>query len=466
MKITFVGGGSAQWVPTLLDDIALTPSLADAEVVLYDISSFRVARTGAYGRHLAKVAGVEMNVVDTVDRDAALDGADFVVVCISTGGLESMAHDLEVPARFGIVMPTGDTIGPSGISRSLRNIPVMLELARAVEARCPAAWLLNLTNPMTTLCRTVTKHTGVKTIGLCHEVTLCRHLLSQLLDTEFRNLDVHVAGVNHLPLITAIDAGGRDGLAVLRELIDGNADTDVRLPLMEAGLQEERVAPGGMSTDHDGVSAGQAVTKQTVLDLWRVNFAIFRQFGALPAAGARHTVEFFPNFLDAATGFGAAWGAQRVTIAERQAWEDGFQADIARRLERVKPPAHRSLEMLAPVMDSLSGGRARELPLNLPNRGQVPDLPDDVTVESICTVDRDGARGRDAVRVPVALAEYLHRIAASQELTVEAAVEGDRAKVVEALFVDPLASTIAFGDLERLADELLTATKQWLPQFS
>ena len=105
----------------------------------------------------------------------SLDGADFVIVCISTGGFRSMAVDLDVPATHGITQTVGDTVGPGGINRALRNVPVLVGIGKAMEEHCPDAWLFNITNPMTALTRAVCRETSIKTVGLCHEVGQLLH---------------------------------------------------------------------------------------------------------------------------------------------------------------------------------------------------------------------------------------------------------------------------------------------------
>jgi alpha-galactosidase len=119
--------------------------------------------------------------------------------------------------------------------------------------------------------------------------------------------------------------------------------------------------------------------------------------------------------------------------------------------------------MVAPVIDSLVTGAPRELPLNLPNAGQAPYLPADVVVETMCVVDGDGFRGRDAVTPPAVLAEWLRRHVAVQELVVEAAVTGDGDLARAAFALDPLAGRGDLRDTEAMADELLAATAAWLP---
>ncbi|HEV2310183.1 MAG TPA: hypothetical protein VGU73_06635, partial [Acidimicrobiia bacterium] len=123
-------------------------------------------------------------------------------------------------------------------------------------------------------------------------------------------------------------------------------------------------------------------------------------------------------------------------------------------------------EMVHTVIGCLTTGDLAHLPLNIPNTGQCPDLPADVVVESMCVVDGDGVRGRDVVEVPTVLAETLRRVSTAQELTVEAGLTGSRDRVLDAMLVDPLASRLDYDAVNALTDELLSATKRWLPQFA
>jgi alpha-galactosidase/6-phospho-beta-glucosidase family protein len=444
-RLVIIGGGSYQWVPKLLIDIVNTPSLAATELVLQDIDAVPLEPMAEFVRHIAELAQVPLTVTTTTNQRDALAGADYVVVTISTGGFDSMRWDLEIPEQHGVKHSVGDTVGPGGIMRALRNIPVLVGIARDMEEICPDAWMLNITNPMTTLCRAITRETAVKTVGLCHEVTMAQYTLSQLLDADFRSFDFDVVGVNHLPLITRIDVDGEDGLARLRAMLDDRdraSDELVRLP--------------------DGIE----FPKRYLFQSNQVKLALLERFGVLPAAGDRHLVEFFPGFLTEESGWGKRWGVDLTSIADREQWVDYYKGEFDKLLGAIEVPEMPSGEMVAPIIDSFLRDKPRHFPLNLPNHGQCPDLPDDVVVESMCTADGEGLHVRNEAHATPVLTEWLRRIIASQEATVEAALSGARDKVVEAMLLDPLAGRTDFDHLEQMTDDMLAATSRWLPQFS
>ena len=219
MQVTIIGGGSYQWSPKLITDLLGTPSLAGMHLVLEDIDPAPLQKMEAIARIADDKLGSKVTVSSTTDQRRALDGADFVVVTISTGGFKSMAVDIDVPARHGIQQSVGDSVGPGGINRALRNIPVLAGIGHDMEDQCPDAWLLNITNPMTTLTRTVCRETRVKTVGLCHEVGgFCMDLAIafQKPHTAVRPV---IEGVNHFPVICEVDVDGADGFELLAEMV-------------------------------------------------------------------------------------------------------------------------------------------------------------------------------------------------------------------------------------------------------
>ncbi len=220
-RITVVGGGSYHWAPRLLADFANTPSLSDAHVVLHDLDGERMKLMQDLGAQIASRRGIAMTVEAEGDRRRAVAGADFVITAFSVGGFDSMQHDIEIPQRFGIRQPIGDSVGPGGILRALRSVPVLLDIARDVEEVAPDAWLVNVTNPLTALCRSVTRETNVKTVGLCNEWVGCSWILSLLFDCGMADVDPILGGVNHYPLATSLRIKGEDdGFVRLHALLN------------------------------------------------------------------------------------------------------------------------------------------------------------------------------------------------------------------------------------------------------
>ena len=448
MQVTIVGGGSYQWTPELVADLFGMPSLRGMRLVLEDIDPAPLPRMVALAERLNDAMGAQATITSTTDQRAALDGADFVIVTISTGGFTSMAADLAIPERFGIRQSVGDTVGPGGINRALRNIPVLVGIARDMEQCCADAWLLNITNPMTCLTRAVTRETNVKTVGLCHEVGNWCLDLAIAMGLPAEAIRPVVAGVNHLPIVTELTVDGRDGFEVLHELVD------------EAGGLAA-LAP------HDGRPAAESFTHLDFAQRHLLALTLAERWGAVPAAGDRHVAEFLPSIITEASDWGAAYNIGLTTLAEREADQAGFVAAVDGWLDGSRGlQTWASGELPALVIDSLVSGTPREVPANIPNVGQAPDLAPDVVVESICVIDADGIRGRDQAILPSAWRELVRRQVAVQELTVEAALTGDRDLAHTAFALDPLTGRGDLAETTALADELMVATAAWLPAFS
>ncbi|HMK62739.1 MAG TPA: hypothetical protein VK386_03885 [Acidimicrobiales bacterium] len=455
-RITVVGGGSTHWGPSLLVDFANCPALADAEVVLMDLDGQAAETMARAGTHIARSGRIPLTVRATTDLDDALEGAEFVITAFTVGGFDSMRYDIEIPARYGIRQPVGDSVGPGGIARALRSIPVLLAVARAMENRCPEALLINVTNPLTALCRSVAKETSIEVVGLCNEVVGLQLAMSLLFDVGIQDVDPVIAGVNHLPVATSLRIAGGDGFPMLRDAMEGRLDLSG--PIWLDPLPEQ--------LGWHPVRPGRGWVKADILENLKLKLELFRQFGVLPAAADTHVAEFFPCFVTEVSDFGRDWGVHQYGIAQHRADKVQDNANLAWLMAQDEVPALPSGEVVAPLLEGLLTGVEQWMPMNLPNSGQVQNLPRGAVVECIGLSGPDGLRPRDSVAVPSVVGECLRRVSASQELTVEAAVTGDRTRVLEAMFADPTAGRLAYEHLVTMTDELLAATAPWLPQFA
>jgi alpha-galactosidase len=451
-KITIVGGGSTHWGPRLLCDFANTPSLQDADVALVDIDAASLPPMLTIAKHIVTSLDIGMHVSATTELPRGLEGADFVITAFSVGGFASMVHDIDVPSRYGIFQPVGDSVGPGGISRSLRSIGVLLDIAREVERSAPEALLLNVSNPLSALCRAVTSQTKVRTVGLCNELVGMQFWLSLVFDADMRAIDPVVAGINHFPLVTSLRIGDRDGFAMLREALEDPDALDGPLWMQ----------PPEQSHWHKADPA-RDWTKADVLHNNRVKLALFERFGVMPGSADTHVAEFVPWFVRAASDQGRTWGIHHYGIDGHRAdkvEDDAWAAELEAGSEVPQWP---SGELAAPLIDAVVTGTERHLPVNLPNTGQVVGLPEGVIVECMGVVDGNGVRPRDAAS-PAGLTEHLRRVVTAQELTVQAAISEDRGQVLQAMLADPIAGALDWENLTAMTDELLERTSPWLPE--
>jgi alpha-galactosidase/6-phospho-beta-glucosidase family protein len=442
-KIVFIGGGSYQWVPILFRDIAVNPHLQGIRFVLHDIDTKRNLELADICRIISRKvhASIILETEDFLDR--AIDGADAVILCISTGGLDAMEHDIEIPKRYGIYQPVGDSTGPGGISRTLRNVPVVVDLARRMEKLCPDAWLLNLTNPMNQIVRAVQQTSRIKVVGLCHEFQSFMGAVENLLGLKDwrREASATIAGINHFAWVTELKVRGQDGLRMLREQSD-------------------------QALDDKGANA---VNPSHSLSQNRVKFSLLETYGCIPYPGDRHLVEFFPYFLSEKTRYGADFGISLTSIEDRKVkWIGYFMQRIAEWTGDAPDsvPMIASDESLTPILAALIGdGPVTVQPATLPNRGQVSNLPLDSSVETLATFGNGLLSPHASGMLPNGILGQVQKHCLNQDLMVDAALEGNRTKALQAMLGDPLNNNNDIREIGVMLDELLKANAALLPQF-
>ena len=440
-KITIIGGGSYSWGPTFMRDIFATPELKGSKIVLQDIAQDRVDLVYALGKKMLADFNLDFHLEKTLSLDEALQGADFVILTITTGRLESMRPDLEIPAKYGIKQSVGDTTGPGGLSRALRNIPVVAEIGRKVLEICPNALFLNYTNPMTVLTRVLAMQ-GVKVVGLCHEWIGVREHLAQIFETKPENITAKIAGVNHLIWVTDLYADGKRVFDELPAII-------------------EKVLNGEINVDNDDTSV--------FADHAKVKSTLFKLYGALPAAGDRHIAEFFPHFINESTNWGKDYGLILTSVEDRYVLEAEARGLIESALRGEAPlePFMQdvSTEAANKIIRAIVRGEAYIGIMNLPNAGQISNLPYEAVVETYGVIDATGAYAITYGDVPVEIQNILEQHIHQQELTVEAALAGSRELALQALLNDPLSSRITIPQAKQMLEELLEANQQYLSQF-
>ena len=435
-KIALVGGGSFGWTPAVVANILRCAHLEGSQVVLCDVDPEALALTEALAQRYRAHSGSGTTIAKTTRREEALEGADYVVVTISTGGLDAMQVDLEVPERYGIFQTVADTVGPGGLSRALRNVPVFLDLAWAMEQHCPQAWMLNCSNPLSALTRVVGKETSIRAVGLCHGVRNQVKEFARFFGLDLEDCAYTNTGIDHCAWLTGLVIQSRPAAQWLEE----------------KGLEEWLRLPPARAKE-DPVFGPLYPS--------RCGLFLSRQLGALPGIGDRHLVEFLPGFLDGEHRVEYR-GLKRTSIAERRENRLKARKRIEEQLgDTGEPKLPSGSDDVAGWIAALDGGPPIEDNLNVANLGQIPQLPLGAVVETRGLLDATGFRPL-ASPMPRELEAIVRPHVLRQELSVEAALEGSFAKALAALSTDPL---VRPEQARPLLEDLLAGTRQWLPQF-
>ena len=446
-KIVIVGGGSFTWTERFAVDFFLQEPLRGSRLVLVDIDREALELVADICRMANEKAGAGWEI-ETAGMDEALEGADYVVVQISTGGLEAFDLDYRIPERYGVFHCVGDTVGPAGISRVLRNVPVFLDIAARMERHCPDAWMIHVTNPLAQLTRCISKTTSLKVMGLCHNYAGTMGPLADFLGVERGEVDAETYGVNHFTWLQNITCRGEpceDRLTLERYLVyHENRDG-----ILKTGTTDDEI---------NAMTGGYRIDD-------RLTYELFELLGHFPVGGAEHIAENLPFFLNDKKTIHAHRVRRKGVLPNRL---EGKQAK-RERVEGIVEGREKlgdlvaSHEELADIIRALQTGTPHRACVNLPNTGQIGNLPHDVVVETLATIEQGRVTPHASGPVPTVLKGLVESIIAEEELAVEAALTGDRHKVLQAMFVSPLLHNKDAA--EPLTDELLAAHHAYLPQF-
>jgi alpha-galactosidase len=451
-KIVVIGAGSLVFATRLTVDILSVPELAGSTLAYVDIDPNALAMIKAFAEQLIAQHKLPAQVQVTTDRRVALAGADYVITTYRVGGAAATALDLEIPLKYGIDQAVGDTIGPGGVFYGQAHIPLMIDICRDMEELCPNAWLLNHTNPMAMLCWAVNQATSIKNVGLCHSVQQTSEQLAGHIGVPYSEVDYWVAGINHMAWFLKFTWQGNDAYPLLRQRL---ADWD--------------------AADGD---AGLSVTNHPENpyygnDPWSwdtVRRDLFRQFGYYVTESTAHLSEYLPYFRrDTALLERYALKPQNLAAFAKR-WESRRQQQHERLQQQATGetsiPLDRTSEYSSSIIESIETGRICRVNVNVRNTGLITNLPPDCVVEVPCLVDRLGVHPCYVGNLPPQLAALNRTNINVQELSVKAALEGNRDALYQAVALDPLtAAKLSLREIRQMVDEMVTALQPWLPAY-
>lgn len=447
LTIAYIGGGSRGWAWGFMRDI-----IADAQiggtVRLYDIDHDAARRNQEIGTMLAAHPDAASQWQFTVSSSLpeALTGADFVIISILPGTFQHMQGDVHLPERVGVYQSVGDTVGAGGFMRAMRTIPMFVEIAEAIRDYSPKASVINYTNPMTLCVRTLYEvFPQIRAFGCCHEVFGTQTLLCKILEEQehlsgVRRQDLYttVTGINHFTWLTSASYQGRDLMPVYARFVEQHPD-------------------GFAASDDNWMNNHFACSHA-------VKFDLFKRYGAIAAAGDRHLVEFLPQWYLHSPETAHSWGFGLTPVSWRM-------EDLAQRMQRsddllsgkasldLRPSGeegHLLLKALLGLGNLVSN-------VNVPNQGQIPNLPLGAVVETNALFSLGRIDPICAGAMPENILPLVSRHVYNQENTLQAALHCDRTLGFSTFMNDPQLGGVSLQDGQQLFDDMLLHQKDILP---
>jgi alpha-galactosidase len=457
-RVVVIGAGSASFGENTLSALMRSPRLKGSSLALVDRNSNSLDIVRRLAVRLNNEWNSGINITTHTHHRDALNGADFVVSAIEVGPREELwKSDFEIPLRHGVRQPYAENGGPGGFAHAARNALPVLEIAHDMEQACPQAWFINFTNPMVRICDLVNRYSKIKVVGLCHQIFIGYNFVGMLLA---RDLGIDVpAG------ITGMQADIQEHAA--RERVLHQA-----LPLLDI-----RAA----GTNHFSwiLSIRRRDTGEDLYPLFRERWnsydphfepltrRVFEAFGVFPVPGDTHLCEYLPWVSDPQT---KPWDKYNLRLYDWDLWA-GMRDFSLNRLESmadgimpIDALRETDSEGALELIENIAGaGTHYHLAANLPNVGQIPNLPLNTIVETPVLVDGDGIHPVYVGPLPQAVAELCRRELSVAQIGIDAAVNGDRQKALLCLLLDPVITDIETA--KAVLDDYLVSYKNHLPQF-
>ncbi len=439
IKLAFIGAGSTIFMKNIVGDMLHFPALANAQISLMDIDTNRLAESELVVRKMIQTMGSAATVEATTDRARALDGADFVVTAFQIGGYRpSTVIDFDIPKQYGLRQTIADTLGIGGIMRGLRTVPHLWAVAEDMARLCPNALLMQYVNPMATNTWALNERfPHVKQAGLCHSVQNTVAEFAHDLDIPAHEIQHRVAGINHVAFFLDVTHNGQSLYPRLRE-----------------GYRSGRLPKTPLERPHCSN---------------KVRFEVMEHLGYFCTESSEHLAEYVPWFIkdgreDLIEQFGIPLD-EYPARCEIQMAEWAEQAQALRQAETID--VTKSHEFAAELMNAIVTDNPVKITANLPNKGQIPQLPMGAAVETPTLVDANGCQPTVVTDIPPQLIALMRTQINVQELVVRALVEENVEHIYHAAYMDPhTAAELDLRQIRSLVSDLLAAHGDWVPEWA
>lgn len=464
IKLTMLGAGSG-FTPRLVNDVLRTPGVMGGTIALVDIDTRRLtAMTRLVRKLIGQLGAPGWKVVASSDRRLVMGGSDYLVNCIEVSGLECVRFDNDIPLKYGVDQCIGDTIGPGGLFKALRTIPVFLEVLQDAARLCPEAIVLNYTNPMNMMCLAAGRTSPLPVVGLCHSVQGSSQQLADYAGVPYAEMEWECAGINHLAWFVKARHRGQDLYPQIRRRFA--ADLAGARREFDQGLVEFTGDTGGT------LPAGDRPYRQT--DLVRKDMCL--HFGAYITESSGHLSEYLPYYRSHPEGRKLLRhgydGGPRFYASNWPSWRaaaDRSRNEMLRGVEPMDWP--RSWEYASWIIEAREKNAPFVIHGNVMNSadGQgslITNLPAEGCVEVACLVDGNGIQPTRYGALPPQMAGVCQTNMATFALGAEAAIHRSIEAAIHALMLDPYTSAVCTpAQIKAMTLELFKAEKAYLPGY-
>lgn len=448
-KVVVLGAGSLFFGRQAIWQMVHSPYLNKGTLALVDTDEQRLSKLLELAESVVEANGVQLKVEGSTDRKEVLKDADFVVLSFANDTVKYRGIDCAVSEKFGIRMCSGDTIGPGGIFRAMRELPVIMECIKDVEQLCPEAWVINYINPSAVHGIALSRYAPrLKSFALCdglHMPHVKRNyfMRSGIVKTPAdytqdmaERFDFRIAGVNHFTWLLKAEFEGRDLAPLIAESLRMKAET--------------------------GTDGGDRGAKAAYNDA--IGYELYNLFGYLPTCVA-HTKEYVRYWQ----GLGKSeeripplsiWETEERYKRHEEMWKqiDDYLSG--------KLPITGYMEAFGPdhatdIIENMVGGLGKPYYINTMNRGAVTNMNEDSFLELSCTITMEGIEPHPVGEMPRGIRGMQELVLDTHELTAEAVVEQSFTKLRRAMMTDPLVNSIA--DADAIIKELLNKEQDVLP---
>lgn len=449
-KIVIIGAGSAMFTQGLIMDLIKNPGKNKWHLALVDIDIEVLTSITKLIKKILIAKNADIELSSSTDRCDVLPGADYVISTIGVGGRRAWEQDVFIPRRYGVYQPVGDTAMPGGISRAMRMVPAVIEIVRDIIRLCPNAIFFNYSNPMTVICRAVRKAAGFPVTGLCIGVPGSEWYIADFAELDREKVTSYSVGVNHLTFMYDFRYEGKDAWPIVREKLYKEYKEDFDEKTLDRFYSE---------------------SKNAIFHLGEpFAWSVFKTYNAYPAPGDRHITEFFTERFPGGKYYGKTLGINAYSFEGTIEFGEKIHNEairIANSDETLTEDFFKHVrgehEQLMQIIDSIENDRRKVFSVNMPNNGAVPALPKDAVLELPAAATAKGFCPLQINDFPDVLAGIISKYLAIFEVTVDAALKGDRKMFEEAILMGGYISDRLA--VSRMVDELINAQRQYLPQF-